>query len=76
MIQLMAECEEELKSPLMQVKEESERASLELNILKKKQKQKLRSCPITSWQIEGGNVEIVTDFLFLGSKITVMVTQP
>ena len=72
MIQLMAESEEELKSPLMQVKE-SERASLELNI--KKQKTKiLASGHITSWQIEGENVEIVTDFLFLGSKITVMVT--
>ena len=54
----------------MQVKEESERANLELNIGKKKK----RSCPITSWQIEGENVEIVTDFLFLGSKITAMVT--
>ena len=64
----MAENEEKLKSLLMRVKEESERASLRLNI------KKLRSCmassPLTIWQIEGENVEVVTDFLFWGSKIT------
>ena len=64
----MAENEEKLKSLLMRVKEESERASLRLNI------KKLRSCmassPLTIWQIEGENVEVVTDFLFLGCKIT------
>ena len=64
---LMAESEEELKSLLMRVKEESERAGLKLNIKKTKI---MASGPITSWQIEGENVEVVTDFLFLGSKIT------
>ena len=64
----MAESEEELKSLLMRVKEQSERASLKLNIKKTKI---MASSPITSWQIEGENVDIVTDFLFLGSKITV-----
>ena len=64
---LMAESEEELKSLLMRVKEESERASLKLNIEKTKT---MVSGPITSWQIEGETVEVVTDFLFLGSKIT------
>ena len=63
---LMAESEEELKSLLMRV-EESERASLKLNIEKTKT---MVSGPITSWQIEGETVEVVTDFLFLGSKIT------
>ena len=63
---LMAECEEELKSLLM--KEESEKAVLKLNIQKMKI---MASSPITSWQIEGGKVETVTDFIFLGSKITV-----
>ena len=63
----MAESEEELKSLLMRVKEESERASLKLNIEKTKT---IVSGPITSWQIEGETVEVVTDFLFLGSKIT------
>ena len=63
----MAESEEELKSLLMRVKEESERASLKLNIEKTKT---MVSGPITSWQIEGETVEVVTDFLFLGSKIT------
>ena len=63
---LMAESEEELKSFLMRVKEESEKANLKLNI----QKKIMASGPITSWQIEGGKVEAVTDFLFLGSKIT------
>ena len=65
---LMAESDEELKSLLMKVKEESEKAGLKLNI----QKNKITgSCPITSWQIDGEKMEIVTDFLFLGSKITV-----
>ena len=66
---LMAERKEELKSLLMRVKEESERAGLKL-ILKKRTKI-MASSPITSWQIEGENVEAVTDFLLLGSKITV-----
>ena len=61
---LMAESEEELKSLLMKVKEESEKAGLKLNI----QKTKMASGPITSWEIDG---ETVSDFLFLGSKITV-----
>ena len=64
---LKAESEEELKSLLMRVKEESERAGLKLNIKKSKI---MESGPITSWQIEGEKVEVVTDFLFLGSKIT------
>ena len=63
----MAESEEELKNLLMRVKEESERASLRLNIKKTKI---VASGPITAWQIEGENVEVVTDFLFWGSKIT------
>ena len=64
---LMAENEEELKNLLIRVKEESEKAGLKLNIQKTKI---IASGPITSWQIEGGKVEIVTDFIFLGSKIT------
>ena len=64
----MSKSEEELKSPLMRVKEESERAGLRLNI--KKKTKIMASGPITSWQIEGEKVEVVTDFLFLGSKIT------
>ena len=65
---LMANSGEELKSLLMKVKEESEKAGLKLNF----QKTKIRaSGPITSWQIEGEKVEAVTDFIFLGSKITV-----
>ena len=65
---LMAESGEELKSLLMKVKEESEKAGLKLNI----QKTKIRaSGPITSWQIDGKTMEIVTDFFFLGFKITV-----
>ena len=64
---LMAESEEEPKSLLMKVKEESEKAGLKLNIQKMKIK---ASGPITSWQIYGEKVETVTDFLFLGSKIT------
>ena len=65
---LMAESEEELKSFLMRVKEESEKVGLKLNIQKTKI---MASGPITSWQIEGERAEVkVTDFLFLGSKIT------
>ena len=64
---LMAESEEELKSLLMEVKEENERGSLKLNIKKTKI---MATCPITSWQIEGAKMEVVTDFLFLSSKIT------
>ena len=63
----MAENEEELKNLLMKVKEESEKAGLKLNIQKTKI---MVSSPITSWQIEGKKVETVTDFIFLGSKIT------
>ena len=60
------------KSLLMSVKEESERASLRLNTKKKNKKPKIMaSSPITAWQIEGEKVEVMTDFLFLGSKITV-----
>ena len=63
----MAESEEELKSLLMTVKEESKNVGLKLNI----QKTKITvSGPITSWQIDGKSVEIVADFIFLGSKIT------
>ena len=64
---LMAESEEELKSLLMKVKEESEKVELKLNIQKTKI---MASCPITSWQIDGETVETVADFIFLGSKIT------
>ena len=64
----MAESEEELKSLLMKVKEESEKAGLKLNIQKTKI---MASGPITSWQIDGKTMETVTDFIFLGSKITV-----
>ena len=64
---LMAESEEELKSLLMKVKEESEKVGLKLNIKKMKI---MASGPITSWQIDGETVEIVADFIFLGSKIT------
>ena len=65
---LMAESKEELKSYLMKVKEESEKTGLKVNIHKTKI---MASGPITSWQIEGGKVETVTYFIFLGSKITV-----
>ena len=65
---LMVESEEELKSLLMKVKEESEKAGLKLNIQKTKI---MTSGPITSWQIDGETMETVTDFIFLGSKITV-----
>ena len=63
----MAESEEELKSLLMKVKEESEKTSLKLNIQKTKI---MASSPITSWQIDGETVETVTDFIFGSSKIT------
>ena len=63
----MAESEEEVKSLLMKMKEESERAGLKLNIQKTKI---MASCPITSWQIDGEKMETVTDFISLGSKIT------
>ena len=62
----MAESEEELKSPLMKVKEESEKIGLKLNIQKAKI---MASGPITSWEIDGETVEIVSDFVFWGSKI-------
>ena len=65
---LMTENEEELKSFLMKVKEESKRAGLNLNIQKTKI---MASSPITSWQIDGETTESVTDFIFLGSKVTV-----
>ena len=67
---LMAEIEEELKS-LLKVKEESEKVGLKLNIQKTKI---MASGPITSWQIDGETAETVSDFIFLGSKITQMVT--
>ena len=63
----MAESEEELKSLLMEVKEESEKAGLKLSIQKPKI---MAPGPITSWQIDGGTMETVTDFIFFGSKIT------
>ena len=64
---LMAESEEEKKSLLMKVKEENEKAVLKLNIQKTKI---MASSPITSWQVDGETMETVTDFIFLGSKIT------
>ena len=64
---LMAEREEQLKSLLMKVKEESEKVGLKLNIQKRKI---MTSGPITSWEIDGGTVEIGSDFIFWGSKIT------
>ena len=64
---LMAESEEKLKSPLMKMKEESEKVGLKLNIQKNKI---MASSPITSWQIDGETVETVSDFIFWGSKIT------
>ena len=63
----MAESEEELKSLLMEVKEESEKTGLKLNLKKPKI---MASGRITSWQIDGETMETVTDFIFLGSKIT------
>ena len=64
---LMAKSEEELNSLLMKVKKESEKVGLKLNIQKTKI---MASCPITSWQIDGGTMEIVRGFIFLGFKIT------
>ena len=64
---LMAANEEELKSPLMKVKEESGKAGLKINIQKTKV---MASGPVTAWQIDGETMETVTDFIFLGSKIT------
>ena len=64
----MAESEEELKSLLMKVKEESKKADLKLSIQKTKI---MASCPIISWQTDGEKMETVTDIIFLGSKITV-----
>ena len=66
-LRLMAESEEELKNLLMKVKEESERVGLKLNIQKTKT---MASDPITSWEIDGERVETVSDFIFLGSRIT------
>ena len=66
-INLMSESEEELKSLLMKVKEEGEEVGLKLNIQKTKI---MASGPITSWEIDGETMETVTDFIFLGSKIT------
>ena len=63
----IAESEEELKSPLMKVKEESEKVGLKLNIQKAKI---MVSSPITSWQVDGEAMRTVTDFIFWGSKIT------
>ena len=63
----MAESEEELKSPLIKVKEKSEKAGLKLNIQKTKT---MASDSITSWQIDRETMETVTDFIFVGSKIT------
>ena len=68
----MAESEEELKSLLVKVKEESEKVGLKLNIQKTKI---MASGPITSWQIDGETVETVSDVIFLGSKITADVTD-
>ena len=68
---LMAESEEELKSLLMKVKEESEKAGLKLNIQKTKI---MSSGPIRSWQIDGKTMETIRDFSFLGSKITAAMT--
>ena len=65
---LVVESEEELKSLLMKVKEESEKAGLKLNIQKT---MIIASGPITSWQVDGETMETVRDFIFLGSKITV-----
>ena len=67
----MADSEEELKSLLMKVNVESEKVGLQLNIQKTKT---MASGPITSWEIDGETVETVPDFIFLGSKITQMVT--
>ena len=69
----LEESEEELKSLLMKVKEESEKADLKLNIQKMKI---MASGPITSWEIDGKTMEAVTDFIFLGSKILWRVAVP
>ena len=69
----MAESEEELKSLLMRVKKESEKDDLKLNIQKTKI---MASSSITSWQVEGEKIETVTDFIFLGSKITEWWLEP
>ena len=69
----MAESEEEVKSLLMKMKEESERAGLKLNIQKTKI---MASCPITSWQIDGETVETVSDFIFWAPKSLQIVTAP
>ena len=71
-ITLIAEIEEELKNFLKKVKEESEKSGLKLNIQKSKI---MASDPITSWQIKGGKVEIVTDFIFLGSKTAAVIAD-
>ena len=68
LVTLMGESEEELKSLLMKVKEESEKIGLKLNIQKTKI---MASGPITSWQIDGETMETMADFTFLGSKVTV-----
>ena len=68
----MVESEEELKSLLIKVKEESEKADLKLNIQKSKI---MASGPISSWQIDGETIKTVTDFIFLGSKITAVGDQ-
>ena len=70
---LMAESEEELKSLLMKVKEESKKVGLKLNIQKTKI---MASSPITSWELDGETVETMADFIFLGSKITADGVQP
>ena len=67
LLTLLAESEEELKSLMMKVKEESEKVGLKLNIQKMKI---MASGPITSWKIDGETVETVSDFIFLGSKTT------
>ena len=69
----MAESEEELKTPLMKVKVESEKVGLKRNIQKTKI---MASGPLTSWEIDGETVETVADFIFLGSKITTDGLQP
>ena len=69
----MPEIKEELKSLLMKVKEESERAGLKLNIQKPKI---MASSPVSSWPIDGETMETVTDFIFLGSKALQMGTAP
>ena len=67
---LMEESEEVLKSLLLKVKGKSEKAGLKVNVQKKKEAKIMIHSPITSWQIDGETMETVTDFIFLGSKIT------